>query len=477
MRRKEQNNPPVCGWASSEFETVDLGDPRRTRRLIQLADRLAAMPESSINHACQDWAETKAAYRFFQNEKVCDDSILASHIENTVQRAQPYQTILAIQDTCYFSYTSHPQTTGLGMISKNLGQPASLGLIMHTAFAVTTEGLPLGILDQKIISRPAKPEESQKEKKERRKKAAIEDKESVRWLVSLQKTDQAVADTTSVVTVCDREADMYEFFEYANLRGAPVLVRGSVDRKINKGSRDEKESDRLWSFMQHQPSQGAIEVHIPARNQKPKRKASLQVRWSAFTFNPPCNHIRHKTEVLSDLRLYAIQVLEVHPPQGEEALEWMLLTNLPIHNFEEAVEKVRWYCLRWRIEVFHKILKSGLRVEHCRLQTADRLIRYLTVMSIIAWRIYKITLIARTDPQGSCMPLLAEEEWKVLYSKIHRTKSYPKQPPQIRDVVRWIAMLGGFLGRKSDGEPGVITLWRGWKRLCDLSEGWTLARA
>jgi hypothetical protein len=155
----------------------------------------------------------------------------------------------------------------------------------------------------------------------------------------------------------------------------------------------------------------------------------------------------------------------------------MLLTNLPINGFEDAVEKVRWYCLRWRIEVFHKILKSGLRVEQCRLQTADRLIRYLTLMSIIAWRLYWITLIARSHPDLPCVPLLDEAEWKVLYSKIHRTKTVPQHPPSLREVVRWIAMLGGFLARKSDGEPGVITLWRGWKRLFDLSEGWNLAHA
>ena len=191
----------------------------------------------------------------------------------------------------------------------------------------------------------------------------------------------------------------------------------------------------------------------------------------------PRHHIRHKTEELPDLKLFAVWVKEEDPPDGEEALEWLLLSNLAITNFDEAVEKVRWYCLRWRIEVFHKVLKSGRKVEQCRLETADRLIRYLTVMSIIAWRIYWITLIARTDPQWSCVPLLAEEEWKVLYSKIHKTKSYPKQPPTLHEVVRWIAMLGGFLGRKGDKEPGVITLWRGWKRLCGLSEGWNLALA
>lgn len=483
MGLKEKDGYQARGWACVEFGEVDLGDQRLKTRLVKLADRLAALPESSINQACNDWAETKAAYRFFQNESVHEENILASHVGKTVTRARTCQTILAIQDTCYFSYTKHKKTTGLGVICEkpgaNVKTLATLGVIMHTSFAVTTEGLPLGILDQKVFARQAMPEELKKKmKRGNNANVAIEDKESFRWLESLKKTHNAVADALQVVTICDREGDMYEFFECAHKTGTSVLVRGNHDRTINKIYRHgESSNDQLWSFVQRLPSQGTIEVKIPARDQKPARIATLQLRFGSFTLNPPRNHMRRKAKDLPDLRLNAILVQEERPPKEEEALEWMLLTDLPIAGFEEAVEKVRWYCLRWRIEVFHKILKSGLRVEQCRLQTADRLIRYLTVMSIIAWRIYWTTLIARADPQLPCTPLLAEEEWRVLYSKIHKTKSYPKEPPRIHEVVRWIAMLGGFLGRKSDGEPGVITLWRGWKRLCDLSEGWNLARA
>ncbi|RDD34615.1 Orf5 like phage WO protein [Wolbachia endosymbiont of Cylisticus convexus] len=159
------------------------------------------------------------------------------------------------------------------------------------------------------------------------------------------------------------------------------------------------------------------------------------------------------------------------PPEASP-LEWMLLTNLPVNTFDEAVEKVSWYCLRWKIEILHKILKSGLKVEECRLETAERLMRYLTVMSVIAWRIFFITTIARTNPTLPCTTLLAEEEWKVLYAKIHKC---PNVTPTIKEVVSWIAQLGGHLARKNDPEPGPITLWKGWRRLFDLSEGWRLA--
>jgi hypothetical protein len=469
------------GWASAEFGGADLGDQRLRTRLIKIADRLSDAPESPINKACDGWSETKAAYRFFQNESVYASEILASHVCQVGQRMKKYKTILAIQDTSYFSYTSHKMTTGMGLISKVHRTNATVltfGVIMHTAFAVTTDGLPLGILDQKISARKPKTEEFQSRKKNGSgANIPTKDKESIRWLDALNKTHETAKNyEVQIVTVCDRESDFYDFLELAQTIGAPALVRAHNDRIINKSScLAEEGHDRLWGYMQSLPIQGSIKVEIPARSQNPARTATLEIRLGSFKINSPRHSVRYKTEILPVLNLHAVYVVEKNPPQDEDPLEWMLLSNLPVTNFAEAIEKVRWYCLRWRIEVFHKILKSGLKVEQCRLQTVDRLIRYLTVMSIIAWRIYWITLIARADPELSCTHLLAEEEWKVLYFKFRKTKIFPKKPPRIREAVRWIAMLGGFLGRKGDAEPGVITLWRGWKRLCDLLEGWSMA--
>lgn len=173
--------------------------------------------------------------------------------------------------------------------------------------------------------------------------------------------------------------------------------------------------------------------------------------------------------------MHAVYAYEIKPPEQEEPVEWMLLTNLPVSNFQEALEKVRWYCLRWRIEMYFKVLKSGFKVEDCRLASADRLVRYLTVMSIVAWRLFMITLIARTDPQTPCTAFLSALEWKVLFRRVNKGTSLPENAPSMGEVVVWIARLGGFLARKSDGRPGTVTLWRGWKRLTDLTEGWGLA--
>jgi hypothetical protein len=189
-----------------------------------------------------------------------------------------------------------------------------------------------------------------------------------------------------------------------------------------------------------------------------------------------CRSREKHTEELPFLKIHAIYVSEIKTPEGCFPIDWMLLYNLPINNFEDALEKIRWYCLRWRIEVFHKVLKSGLKVEDCRLSTADRLIRYLTLMSIVAWRIFWITLVARAAPNASCLLFLSNTEWKILFSKRHRNKKIPEQPPSVEEVVRWIAQLGGFLARKGDKSPGITHIWRGLKKFTDLIEGVNIAR-
>ena len=205
------------------------------------------------------------------------------------------------------------------------------------------------------------------------------------------------------------------------------------------------------------------------------RSATVTVRFGSFNLNPPRNNINHSTEELPNIYMYAVYVLESDPPDGVEPVEWMLLTNIPVNSYPEAYEKVQWYSLRWRIEMYFKVMKSGFRVEACRLGHADRLARYLTIMSIVAWPLFMITLIARTNPMAPCSLFLADREWKVLFLKVNMNKLIPKKPPNIGDVVIWIARLGGYLARKNDGPPGSITLWRGWKRLTDLTKGLCLA--
>ncbi|NQT19235.1 MAG: IS4 family transposase [Planctomycetes bacterium] len=475
------------GWAAEEFADVDLGDQRLNARLARICESFSESPESPINQACEDWAETKAAYRFFQNKKADVREILAAHRRKTVARASRHETVLAIQDTSYCVYSSHPKTEGLGRMSlkkgKNVEKIYSNGLVMHTCLAVTTGGLPLGLLAQKIFARKLRPEKQRRSAAGRHVQDVlpVEEKETYRWLETLMTAEGAVGDTR-MVTVCDREADFYDLFKLSDQMGARVLVRASADRTVNRRSRyAEKGVGKLWDHLRSQPGAGSFTVDIPKKNKtkhskaRDARSATVTVRFAPFLMNPPRNHPKHGCEELPDIDMSAVYVVEPKPPADEDPLEWMLLTNLPVKSLDEAREKVRWYCLRWRIEMYFKVLKSGLKVEACRLAHAERLMRYLTVMSIVAWRLFMITIMARTDPTTPCTALLADHEWRVLFLRVNRNQKLPESVPTIAEAVTWVARLGGFLARDGDGPPGTVTLWRGWKRLADLTDGWSLA--
>lgn len=474
-------------WAADEFEEVDLGDKRLDSRLVKLCDSFSDAPESPINQACEDWHETKAAYRFFQNGKADVDRIMDAHRAKTAARATGHETILAIQDTSYLVYTHHPKTKGLGEISlkkgKNKDRIYSRGLVMHTCLAVTDKGTPLGLLDQKIFARELRPDHERRSMggKYIQDVLPVEEKESYRWIEALEATSKAPIECP-VVTVCDRECDFYDFFKAAEKNGSSVLVRAFQNRTVNRSSRyAEKEVEKLWGLVGAQPLAGTYAVEITAREKtkhckgRTARTADMEIRFSEFLLNPPRNNPKHKTEKLPDIRMFAVYAVEKDPPKGEDAAEWMLLTNQSVATFQDACERVRWYSLRWRIEMFFKVLKSGFRVEACRLGTADRLICYLTLMSIVAWRLFMITLVARSDPDLPCTQFLSEQEWTVLAIKTLGKDGLPKGSPRIADALVWVAKLGGYLARRSDGPPGTLVLWRGWKRLMDLTEGWCLA--
>lgn len=468
-------------WAEKEFNLADLGDERLNQRLIKLADSFSKSPESPINHACQDWAQTKAAYRFFGNEKVSYKEILESHITSTQKRCNKHNTILAIQDTSYFTYTAHSKTTGLALITRTQGNYRNfdnVGLMMHTSLALSNEGLPLGILDQKIYSREAVSKDKKKPKNDRRYQSMpIHEKESNRWLESLMTSYNVFANkNTQIVTICDREADMYDFFKLSQNIKSPILVRACQNRKVNKTSVYSKRSgEKLWSLLRLTKPQGNITVKVPKQKDKPARKAKCNISFTKFKLNPPARIVQNSSGKLPDLELYAIYVCENYR-KGIEPINWMLLTNLPIETLKDALEKIKWYCYRWRIEVFHKILKSGLKVEDCRLSTADRLIRYLALMSIVAWRIFWITLVSRTSPDAPCLLFLNNMEWKILFAKINKNKKIPESPPSTHECVIWLAQLGGFLARKNDGYPGIIHVWRGMKKFSNILEGIELAK-
>ena len=258
-----------------------------------------------------------------------------------------------------------------------------------------------------------------------------------------------------LVTIADREADIFEFLAEADELEAEYVIRAAQDRRLSG------EVGLLWAHMAKQEIVGTVTVEVAARPGKPARKADLLVRVVFVTLQPPQRPADDEGVWLSPLQVWAIWLHEDAPPEGVEPLDWLLLTNVAIETWQHATERIGWYCVRPGIESWHKILKSGCTVEDCRLETAERLKPYLTRMSIIAWRLFWLTHINRQTPEAPCTTILADHEWKALYTAIHRSAVLPATPPTVRQAVRWIAHLGGFLGRKGDGEPGITTLWRG----------------
>jgi hypothetical protein len=451
-------------WASEEFAQVELKDGRLNWRCQELASTLAQQPDMPINQACEDWADTKAAYRFFDNKKVTPERILAPHQCRTVSRMSQHPLVLAVQDTTFFNYTHHPHTKELGMIGNKKQKQQGFG--MHSTLAVTPTGMPLGLLTQAFFTRPGDEPSHQPNDLH---KLPIEEKESYRWLEAFEQTIALIPDGVDVVSVCDREADIYEMFTLAQEKEAHLLVRASADRALV-----DKEARRLWPKVERQAIVGHLTVHITPNQKRAARTARVSLRFTQVQLKPPW---RPKQKKLPIVILNAILVREDNPPAGvAEPIEWLLLTNTPVVTFEDALQVVQWYCTRWQIEVYHKVIKSGCKVEDCRLKTAGRLQNYIALMNVVAWRLMWLTYINRAEPDLPCTAILTTSEWESLYMRIHKTTQLPQSVPTVRQAVRWIAQLGGFLGRKGDGEPGVVVIWRGWQRLQDIAATWYLVK-
>jgi hypothetical protein len=419
-----------------------------------MAEAFGAQPQAPINQASADWQDTKAAYAFFATPKARSADILLPHQQRTLERMAVHPLILAVQDTSFLNYTHHPATSGLGPIGG--GQR---GLVMHSTLAVTPQGLPLGLLDQQIWARP-EPERAAKRTKQR----PIADKESHKWLSALRESVSMTPNEVRLVTIADREADIFEFLAQADELEAEYVIRAAQDRRL-KG-----EVELLWAHMAKQEVVGTVTVEVAAQPGKPVRRADLLVRVAQLTLQPPLHDANDPGIWLEPLQVWAIWLHEERPPKGAKPLDWLLLSNVAIETWQDATERIGWYCVRPSIESWHTILKSGCSVEDCRLEEAERLKPYLTLMGIIAWRLFWLTHINRQTPDAPCTTSLADHEWKALYTAIHRSALLPATPPSVRQAVRWIAQLGGFLGRKGDGEPGITTLWRGWSRLADLAD-------
>ena len=442
-----------------ELSGAQFKDKRLEKRIRLMVERLADRPEASMPAAMASWAETKAAYRFLDSEKVTPEAIRASHIQSTAKRTAQETRVLIIQDTSSIDFTPHRATTGLGYLESIYTR----GLFTHSALCCTTEGVPLGLLGQEVWARDLKKLDKRGKKQSR----PLAEKESARWVRTLEASLLPLADSVATVTVADREADIFALFAAPRPVKDDLLIRACRDRRVKV----EDEVAHLWEVLETVPVRDEILIEVEATKKRKKRTARCSLCYDKVKILPPQNS-KHPEAISLD----AILIVEDETPEGEEPLEWLLLTTLPVESMEEALRCVQWYSYRWLVERYHLVLKSGCQVEKLQLETAERLERAIAVYSIVAWRLLWLTYQARKSPEASCEVALEKHEWESLYCTIHRTNLPPSAPPTLRQAVKWIAQLGGFLGRKGDGEPGVKAIWRGLRRLDDISSTWLLLR-
>lgn len=426
----------------------DLGDARLNRRLAIVLEQLAAQPTASLPQACGNWAATKAAYRFMASEQVTPQAIRDAHHGQVLERARRLERVLLIQDTTDLDFTAHKQTTGLGP----LGATHAQGLKVHSALLVCDTGVPLGLLTQQVWARD---KDTTGQSQHGRKRPA-QDKESYKWIASLQAMEREWPPNRSCVVIGDREADLYALFAQARQDNTDLLVRAAYDRCIDA------EAHTLSKALAAAPVVGTKTLSV--------RAAVLEVRFTTVTLVPPAYY----KGLHAPVRLQVIQALEAVPPAAHKALHWVLLTSLEVSDFARACQCLEWYSYRWLIEQYHRTLKSACQIEALQLQTAERLQVALALYCIVAWRLLWLLYASRQAPGSSCAQVLEPLEWQALYCTIHHTPTPPQHPPSLEDAVRWLAQLGGFLGRQGDGQPGVQTLWRGMQRLHDIAETWKL---
>lgn len=446
-------------WAEHELRHADLGDVRLNRRLTRLVGELAARPEASLPQATVTWAATKAAYRFFDNNRVAPEAIGACHRQATVERLPDEGLLLVLQDTTLLHFTGHPATTGWG----HLIHRKHVGLLVHSALLVSGVGVPLGLLHPHVWARDPK---RRGQRRQRRHKATAQ-KESQRWLDAAQATEEALPADRDILTIADREADFYDLLAQPRRPGHHLLLRAKGRRSV------QHEARLLGAALRAQAAAGPHTIDLRRGDERPARPAVRTIRFAALTINPPSTHPGRKE--LASLPLWAVLAEELHPPAGQKPVSWLLLSTQPITTLAEAVQAVQRYAWRWLVERLHFVLKSGCRIEQLQLGSAARLQRAVATYSIVAWRLLWLTYQARQQPEVSCATVFEPLEWQVLHQAVAPQQPAPARAPSLAQAVRQLARLGGFLARRHDGVPGVKVLWRGLRRLQDLVEGYRLA--
>jgi hypothetical protein len=467
-------------WAIDEMKTADLNDKRLNDRLREVLSQLAARPTASIPAACGGRAEMSAAYRLFDNEKATFEKILQAHSDATRQRIAAQPVVLLVQDTTEADLTRpQKQVRGAGPLDGD----ARRGLLLHPLHAFTPDGTPLGTLSATAWVRDEEPINASLTRAQRA-AIPIEEKESYRWVTTLQ---QAQAEgkhfpDTQLICVADSEADIYEFVVQAMEQPrCDWIVRACQDRALLAENGQNPAENHLRDTLLAQPLLFTKTIQVRGRQAKmscetrgrrqprQSREAEVEVRAGAVRLRPPWRADRK----LPPVTVNVVLVREINPPPGEEAVEWLLLTSLPVNTIEAVGQVVHYYCVRWMIEVLFRVLKSGCRVEERRFEQIDRWLTCLAVYLVAAWRTLYVCRLGRGCPDLDCEAVFEPAEWKPVW-KVVRREDPPAEPPSLGTMVQLVAQLGGYVNRKRTDPPGPQTVWIGLQRMHDFAICWEL---
>jgi hypothetical protein len=472
---KSPDDRAPAHWTDREVDEGVFKDARLGKRFRELLIQLGGGMGESIPFACQDWANTKAAYRFFSNDRVQEGDILSGHFGATRERFEATEgTVLLLQDTTEFSYErARPELVGMtksvntGKDKK--GRPRShtlCGILMHSSLAVTTDGLPLGLAAVKFWTRKKFKGTAALKKKINRTRVPIEQKESVRWLDNLRQSIDLLGDPSRCIHVGDRESDIFELYCLTQELGTHFIVRMQTDRLAGDGAHT------ISSEMEEIAIKGLHRVQVRDQNGE-MTAVTLELKCKRIHVQPPIG----KQKRYPALDLTVIHATERDAPKARKPIDWKLMTDLPARTRAEVIEKIDWYALRWKIEVFHKILKSGCKAEDSKLRTADRLANLMAVYCILSWRVFWLTMLNRAAPDTAPTTALTASEISLLDQLVVDAGSRRCRPGTLSYYLTKLARLGGYLARSNDPPPGNTVIWRGLSRLTDIEIGTEIGAA
>lgn len=453
---------------ADELCGINLGDKRLNDRSVEVIEALAANPQASINASCMGAADTTAAYRLFDNERVTPEKILAPHRAATLLRIRQHPVVLIAQDTTELDYTKHPQKD-----AGCLNSAKRFGVYHHAHLAITPDKLPLGVVGTHSFDRT--PESLGKT--EKRASLPIEEKESFRWLKGFRLACEMAEECpqTQIISVADREADIYDIYldaqeqrQKAGARTADYIIRVKEDRSTPERNPEAGPASyhKVRDKVRGSDLRARIQIELPKTPKRAARLATLDVRAIQVTVKPP-----QARKTLAAVTVNVVLVEEVGGPDDDTRVSWLLITTAVIDTVDDVLRVLKYYTARWGIEIFFRTLKSGCRVEALQLETKARMLNALAFYDIIAWRVVYLTYLNRECPDLPCTAMFDDAEWKSVW-RVVKKQPLPASPPTLSAIMRLVSELGGHNNRANDCPAGPECIWMGLRRTIDFGAAW-----